>query len=170
MSPKHIHNKTTTEIKQVIPDETAQLAYGETLASAWQKSHESGAFIYLYGDLGAGKTTLVRGFLRHLGHQQIVRSPTYTLVEPYHLAGQLILHVDLYRLANPSELFGLGLLDDLTLNTICLIEWPEHAAHLLPKADLACYIDQLGQGRQIRLLAQTDRGNQILKQWELESQ
>jgi tRNA threonylcarbamoyladenosine biosynthesis protein TsaE len=86
------------------------------------------------------------------------------------LAEQIILHVDLYRLINPTDLFGLGLLDDLTVNTVCLIEWPEHAANLLPKADLACYIDQLGQGRQIRLLAQTDRGKQILKQWELETQ
>src|SRR5262245_22875149 len=95
---------------------------------------KGGAVIFLSGPLGAGKTTLTRGFLRGLGYQHKVKSPTFTLIEPYEIAGRKIFHFDFYRLKDPHELEYIGLEDYFLPDTICLIEWPEKGTAFLPKA------------------------------------
>ena len=105
--------------------------------SAVGRALTSGAVVFLVGELGAGKTTFTRGALRALGHAGSVKSPTYTLVEPYeHLAEGPVFHLDLYRLGDPGELEYLGLEDYLSTEGILLIEWPERAAQQLPQPDL----------------------------------
>jgi len=118
--------------------------------------------IYLYGELGAGKTTLIRGFLRGMGYDGHVKSPTYTLVEPYEFDDVVVNHFDLYRLEHAHELETIGIDDYFDAQSICLIEWPEQGAPLLPSADVTCYIDYLDDGRLARLDAKTDIGQHIL--------
>jgi len=126
-------HKTTISI----PNEKAMLKFGGELAD----QVKAGDIIYLYGELGAGKTTLVRGFLHHLNYQGKVKSPTYTLVETYFFSDfPTVHHFDLYRLKDPEEFFFLGPDNYFTPENICLIEWPEKAKNLLPKAIAKCYI------------------------------
>jgi tRNA threonylcarbamoyladenosine biosynthesis protein TsaE len=108
--------------------------------------------VYLEGDLGAGKTTLVRGFLRALGHSGAVRSPTFTLLEPYELASGPVFHLDLYRLADPDELAYLGLRDLVGGKSVLLVEWPERGEGELPVPDLQIVIEHLADGRRVRLV------------------
>lgn len=107
--------------------------------------------IALHGGLGAGKTTLVRALLRALGVQGAIRSPTYTLVEPYTVAGMRLLHMDLYRLNEPEDLLGLGVFDDAPPEAWWLVEWPEKAAELLPPVCLTIHLLPDGEGRRARL-------------------
>lgn len=130
-----------------IHDETEMLALGARLAQRFP----AGGLITLHGDLGAGKTTLVRGLLRELGHTGVVKSPTYTLVEPYHLAGRDIYHFDLYRLAEAEELECMGIRDYLRPDALCLVEWPEKAGDILPIADLQVFIHHAGSERRVEL-------------------
>ncbi len=118
----------------------------------------TGGVITLSGDLGAGKTTLVRGILRGLGYQGHVRSPTYTLVEPYPLGNLTIAHFDLYRLADAEELEYLGYRDFLNSDTVCLVEWPEMAMDYFNNADLDLIIDYHPRGRTLQWVAHSDWG------------
>jgi tRNA threonylcarbamoyladenosine biosynthesis protein TsaE len=127
----------------------------------WQHSSQQGT-IYLQGELGTGKTTLVRGLLLAAKYQGAVKSPTYTLVEPYSLADKWLYHFDLYRLSDPEELEYLGIRDYFTHDTLCLIEWPERGAGILPAADLLIQLDYQPAGRRARLTGLTDTGRQVI--------
>ncbi len=130
-----------------IRDEAAMLALGAQIADYFPQ----GGLICLHGELGAGKTTLVRGLLRNLGYTGVVKSPTYTLVEPYQMAERAIYHFDLYRLAEPDELEYMGIRDYVQPQHLCLIEWPDKAGDILPPADLAIWIQHQGVQRQVNL-------------------
>ncbi len=112
-----------------LPDEAATLRLGQQLATV-------SGLIFLRGELGAGKTTFVRGYLRALGYEGAVKSPTYTLIEPYDLNNRILLHLDIYRLGDPSELEHIGVIDELEQGNTLLVEWPERAHGLLGKPDL----------------------------------
>jgi len=139
-----------------IADATAMEAFGARLAQA----RAPGDRIYLQGELGAGKTTLVRGFLHELGHKGIVKSPTYTLIESYPLR-PVVHHFDFYRVQNPEELEAIGLRDYLDEDAICLVEWPERGTPVLPAPDLTVHFRIEGTSRQLSLQAHNQRGEAL---------
>ncbi len=124
------------------------------------------ALITLQGELGTGKTTLVRGLLRRLGHQGKVKSPTYTLVEPYEIGERRVYHFDLYRLGAAEELDDIGLRDYLDAEALCLVEWPERGAARLPASDLHIVLDYAGSARTVALDACSPRGRILLEAFE----
>jgi len=136
-------------------------AIGAALAAALNSVGDSCVVIALRGDLGAGKTTLVGGLLNAAGHRGPVRSPTYTLIEPYELAQRSICHLDLYRLVDPAEVEGLGVRDLLTANSVLLIEWPEKGGDFIPSPDLELDIDYRDSGRQLRVSPRSDVGRTL---------
>ncbi len=119
--------------------------------------------VTLNGPLGAGKTTLVRGLLRALGHAGAVKSPTFTLVEPYEMNGRRFYHFDLYRLKDPEELEFLGIRDYLAGPDLCVVEWAERAKELLPAPDVAVMIAPANNGRSVTVTAHTPRGEAWLR-------
>lgn len=143
-----------------LADEADTLALGQQLASACDRP----AIVFLEGDLGAGKTTLVRGWLQGLGYQGRVKSPTYTLVEPYEIAGQRLFHFDLYRLADPEELEYIGSRDYFDRQGLCLVEWPEKGVGMLPTPDMVVELQVADSGRQVRLCARSPLGEACLQQ------
>jgi tRNA threonylcarbamoyladenosine biosynthesis protein TsaE len=123
----------------------------------------AGLVIFFHGELGAGKTTLIRGILHGLGHRGAVKSPTYTLVEPYALAGMPVYHFDLYRLNDPEELEFIGVRDYLQGHGLCLIEWAERGSGVLPAPDVDVVIERMAEGRRLRFTARTGRGGSVLR-------
>jgi len=141
-----------------LEDEAATLAFAARLAPLLSNL----SLVTLSGDLGSGKTCLVRGILTALGYQGRVKSPTYSLVEPYTVNGRRINHFDLYRLADPEELEYIGFADYLDGKGLALIEWPEKAAGWLPEPDLEISLKVQGQGREIILDAGLEAVEQSL--------
>ena len=139
-------------------DESAMEALGAELAAAVTP----GTVVHLQGQLGTGKTTLSRGFIHSLGHQGAVKSPTYTLVEPYQLGELRVYHFDLYRLGDAEELEFMGIRDYFDGNALCLVEWPERGQGVLPPADLVINIETEGAGRRVGILAGSARGRSAL--------
>lgn len=134
----------------------------ENIGAALAARAGPGIRIYLQGELGAGKTTLVRGFLRGLGFTGKVKSPTFALVETYELAVFPVFHFDLYRLERPEELESIGFRDYFDGTGACLVEWPEKARTLLMEPDVQVQLSMAGAGRVIRLEPRTDPGRILL--------
>jgi tRNA threonylcarbamoyladenosine biosynthesis protein TsaE len=137
-----------------LPDRAATEALGAALASGAR----AGCVIHLRGELGAGKTTLVRGLLRALGHAGRVKSPTYTLVEPYELSSLHFYHFDFYRLKNQEEWERSGFRDYFNGEALCAVEWPERAHGLLASPDLDIELRFEGEHRRARLDAGSAAG------------
>jgi tRNA threonylcarbamoyladenosine biosynthesis protein TsaE len=141
----------------MINTEEEMLTFGMNLS----RHISLGTIIYLHGDLGAGKTTLVRGVLRGLNYNDKVKSPTYTLVESYPVQNATLYHLDLYRLHDAAELAFIGIEEYFSEKSITFIEWPSKGSGFLPAADLECYIDFVGLARKIKLVAHTSKGLRI---------
>jgi tRNA threonylcarbamoyladenosine biosynthesis protein TsaE len=138
--------------------EEAQETFGRLIAAHLRAP----GVIFLEGDLGVGKTTLVRGILRGLGHRGSVRSPTYTLIEPYDVAGVRLYHLDLYRLGDPEELEYLGLRDFLDQGSVLLVEWPERGTGWLPPPDLRIHMVHAAPGRKLELFPGSEAGKRLV--------
>ncbi len=131
------------------------------LAQQLCDQHIDGLNIHLIGDLGAGKTSFARAFIQTLGHDGAVRSPTYNIVQNYS-PGKTIYHFDLYRLSDPEELEALGIRDYFSEDAICLIEWPENGADILPTPDLTLTITFDQKNRCLAFTAGSEKGHKIL--------
>lgn len=145
-------------MKLEIVGEEAQTALGRRIAVCLKGP----VVVYLDGDLGTGKTTLVRGVLRGLGHLGSVRSPTYTLLEPYDLGAVQVFHLDLYRLGDPEELEFLGVRDLLDGDSILFVEWPGRGVGALPPADLEIRLDYTDSGRSLDLVPKGRAGEAVV--------
>jgi len=155
---------STTEQSVTLVDVKATEQIGARLAQKLTSMYPP-FMVYLTGDLGAGKTTLVRGFLQALGFKQTVKSPSYTLVETYDLDDKFIVHCDLYRLTDSEELTFMGFSDYLTKPAIVFIEWPEHGDGCLPKPDLEIRMEESGSGKQLYLTCVSKRAQSLTDQW-----
>jgi tRNA threonylcarbamoyladenosine biosynthesis protein TsaE len=141
-----------------LPDPAATEALGHALAAGAQ----AGRVLHLRGELGAGKTTLVRGLLRALGYAGRVKSPTYTLVEPYELSSLHFYHFDFYRLKNQEEWEQAGFREYFNAQSLCVVEWPERAGELLPAPDVELTLRFAGEARRARIEARSEAGRQWL--------
>ena len=148
----------TSTLELTLQDESQTPALGQRLASLLR----GGGVLYLQGDLGAGKTTLSRGIIQALGHSGAVKSPTYTLVEPYELADLKVFHFDLYRLADPEELEFIGIRDYVEPGAVCIVEWPDRGADLIPSPDLSLTLEKDGKGRKITMMGRSPAGQTML--------
>lgn len=146
-----------------LADEAATLRYAGLFGQGL-RAVGAGGLIRLQGELGAGKTTFCRGILRSLGHAGAVKSPTFTLVEPYEVNGLQIFHFDLYRLNDPNELEYIGFDDYLDHKSVCLVEWPERGADFLPVGDLTVEFLVDGAGRRLLVRANSEHGERIIRE------
>lgn len=137
--------------------ESETLAFGARLFDCI----DNGCVIYLYGDLGAGKTTLVRGYLRASGYQGIVKSPTFTLIEEYHINARKVYHFDLYRLADPEELEWMGIRDYFEDANVCFFEWPQRGYGVLPTSDVNLQLIVFNETRVLELTACSPLGKKV---------
>lgn len=154
---------TATRLTVTSPE--AMRTVGSQLGRALLASTQRAQCVAIEGDLGAGKTTLVAGVLAAAGIEGPVRSPTYTLIEPYLRPEHSIYHLDLYRLVDPSEMEPLGIRDLLTPGAILLIEWPSRAGSRLPPADLRIeisYLEPAEAGREVVIRSGTAGGTEVL--------
>ena len=163
----------------ILNDEEATLSFGRKLAFALAINNKSsrkalessqtkdveimGSIVYLTGGLGAGKTTLTRGIMRGFGYEGAVKSPTYTIIEPYEFEMSQIYHFDLYRLAHAEEVEYLGAEEYFSSKNLCLIEWPERGRGSIPSADLIIELAQKGDGRSVSCKSRTEKGLKIIK-------
>lgn len=138
----------------VIATEADMVDFGRALAMHMPP----GTTLYLYGELGAGKTTLTRGIARGLGHTGAVKSPTYALVEPYTDLSKPLYHFDLYRLGDPQELEYMGIRDYFDAQTLAVVEWPERGGDFLPRPDLAIRLTVAEPGRILQISSSSDAG------------
>jgi len=141
-----------------VKDESEMVVLGAKIAGVLQ----GGEVIYLSGELGAGKTTFVRGLLNALGYTGHVKSPTYTLIEPYLIDSRNIYHFDLYRINDPEELEDMGIRDYCDGKSICLFEWPEQGENSLPPADIILLFTHTDPGREVNIESKTLQGEIIL--------
>lgn len=152
----------TTHYQTTLADEAATQALGKCLAHALAP----GLTIYLHGDLGAGKTALTRALIHAAGHPGHVKSPTYTLVEPYQITLKqqkiTIMHFDLYRMSSPEEFLDAGFREEFNASNVCIVEWPEKADGVLPQPDLNVFLAIAGEAREVKLQALSDRGTACL--------
>jgi tRNA threonylcarbamoyladenosine biosynthesis protein TsaE len=148
--------------KTHLHDEEGTTALGASLARALAP----GLAIYLHGDLGAGKTALTRALLHAAGYEGHVKSPTYTLAEPYSIviAGQPVevIHFDLYRMASPEEFLDAGFREHFNERSICIVEWPEKAESVLPLPDINIFLAVSNAGRDVELQGLSNQGSQCL--------
>ncbi|MDC9499688.1 MULTISPECIES: tRNA (adenosine(37)-N6)-threonylcarbamoyltransferase complex ATPase subunit type 1 TsaE [unclassified Pseudoalteromonas] len=149
----------TRSFEAHLNDEIATVAMGNKVAAII----EQGAVIYLHGDLGAGKTTFTRGVVQGFGHTGKVKSPTYTLVEPYELTRANVYHFDLYRLGDPEELEYMGIRDYFSEQAICIVEWPEKGGEFIPVPDLDITLSYFGDERKIVINSASERGIAIVE-------
>ena len=153
MAPLHLN----------LPDAAATRRLGEALAAG----AAPGRVLHLSGDLGSGKTSLVRGMLRALGHVGRVKSPSYALVEPYSLSSINFYHFDFYRFRNASEWLSSGFQEYFNPGAVCVVEWPERAGGLLPPPDLHLRLEFAGEARSATLQARSGAGESWLSQARL---
>lgn len=157
------------ELQRQLVDEAATVAAGEAIGRACLAGGlQRGLTVFLHGQLGAGKTTFCRGVLRAFGHTGAVKSPTYTLVEPYNFpladgGAQRVYHFDLYRLGDAEELEFMGVRDYFTPRCLSLVEWPERGAGVLPEADLEIELDVPDSGRQLVATARSAEGAAVIE-------
>jgi tRNA threonylcarbamoyladenosine biosynthesis protein TsaE len=160
-----VRQSAATTLNLATADETRDV--GRALGTALLDAGQGPCVVAIEGDLGAGKTTLVSGVLRSLGIDGAVRSPTYTLIEPYESRDRQIFHLDLYRLATAAEVEGLGLRDLLTPTALLLVEWPSRGAGQLPPPDLDLRLEYppSGDGRRLTLEARSPLGDRALQRF-----
>jgi tRNA threonylcarbamoyladenosine biosynthesis protein TsaE len=159
------HSADDSEASPGLPSlalDLADPAATESLGARLAPALAPGLVIHLQGDLGAGKTTLVRGLLRALGHAGNVKSPTYTLIEPYVVSRLDLYHFDFYRLSFPEEYLDAGLDEYFAGNGVCLVEWPDRAAPYVPRPDLEIALEMAGEARKASLRALTEAGRSCL--------
>lgn len=148
----------TEKLELDLADEQAMVAFGRQLGALL----DAGGVVFLQGELGAGKTTVSRGVLQAFGHGGAVKSPTYTLVEPYQFGERTVYHFDLYRLADPEELEYMGIRDYFTGDALCLVEWPMRGEGFLPQPDIRVIIAVREGGRRLACEAESPYGNGVI--------